>query len=316
MNIVNVVIVTYNQEKYIAQAIESALMQITGFPFTIILNDDCSVDLTSEICREYAEKYPSKIVYHRNIENLGLVRNYKIAFELCDAKYIAILEGDDFWIDEYKLQKQVDILESDNNIGLVHTNCNRLYEDGRIEKRHGNYTKNPLSGNIFDNLFETNFIASVTCCFRKEILDRHFDFNTIIENEFLTIDYPIWLEISMNSKIYYLNTTTAVYRILQQSISNNENFDKRIEFQRGIFKIRKYYSQKFNLSKNKIIEIEESFNKVCFKTAILMSDRKNAIEYASKLTSENLLYRLFVPILKSSFIFRLFCKLSQVYNRI
>ena len=111
----------YNHEPYLRQCLDGFVMQKTNFPFEAIVHDDASTDRSAEIIREYAEKYPNIIKPIFETENLyskhdGSIR--KVMYEHTKGKYVAICEGDDYWIDPYKLQKQVDILESNTNIGL------------------------------------------------------------------------------------------------------------------------------------------------------------------------------------------------------
>ena len=110
--LVSVWMITYNHEKYISEAIESVLMQKTDFDYEIIIGEDCSTDNTKAILKEYEKKYPHliKVIYQDH--NVGAMRNaFEFTFPRCHGKYIACLEGDDFWIDPLKLQKQVDFLE-------------------------------------------------------------------------------------------------------------------------------------------------------------------------------------------------------------
>ena len=109
--LVSVYITTYFHEAYIAQAMESVLCQKTDFPYEIVISDDASQDGTQAIVREYAEKYDN-IRYVFNERNLGLTKNVFQAKTLCRGKYMVQLSGDDYWIDERKLQKQVDFLEA------------------------------------------------------------------------------------------------------------------------------------------------------------------------------------------------------------
>ena len=109
--LVSVYITTYYHEAYIAQAIESVLSQKMDFPYEIVISDDASQDRTQAIVREYAEKYDN-IRYVFNESNLGLTKNVFQAKTLCRGKYMVQLSGDDYWIDERKLQKQVDFLEA------------------------------------------------------------------------------------------------------------------------------------------------------------------------------------------------------------
>lgn len=129
--LVDIIMPTYNHEKYIAQAIKSVMMQECSFGYSLKIGEDCSTDGTYEVCKQYANVYADKILLLKISSNLGMAANYKSLFNACSAKYIAILEGDDYWLDMHKLQKQVEILESKPEIGLVHTNYYSLYKNGR-----------------------------------------------------------------------------------------------------------------------------------------------------------------------------------------
>lgn len=119
---VSVYITTYYHEKYIEQAIKSVINQKRTFPIEIVISDDASKDRTPEILREYEKKY-SFISVHINTFNIGLTANMYLVKSLCKGKYICDLSGDDYWIDEYKLQKQVDFLE--NNLDYYSV-CTRI----------------------------------------------------------------------------------------------------------------------------------------------------------------------------------------------
>ncbi len=104
--------VTYNHEKYIRQAIESVLMQKTNFDYELVIGEDCSTDRTKEIVLTYQKRYPNKIRTLINKRNMGAGSNFIQTLKTCKGEYIAVLDGDDYWINSYKLQKQVDFLES------------------------------------------------------------------------------------------------------------------------------------------------------------------------------------------------------------
>lgn len=110
--LISVCIITYNHEKYIRQCLEGVVMQKTNFPFDVVIGEDCSTDNTRSIVAEYEARYPDiiKPVYHAT--NVGGARNgYEFCYPRLTGKYVAICEGDDYWTDSYKLQKQVDFLE-------------------------------------------------------------------------------------------------------------------------------------------------------------------------------------------------------------
>ena len=105
--LVSIASITYNHEKFIAQAIDSFLMQETDFDFEIIIGEDCSTDDTLKIIKEYKAKYPDIIKLITSESNVGMMTNFIRTLEACSGKYIALCEGDDYWTDTLKLQKQV-----------------------------------------------------------------------------------------------------------------------------------------------------------------------------------------------------------------
>ncbi len=118
----SVFVVTYNQEKYIRQCLDSILMQEVDFDYEVVIGEDHGTDGTRAICEEYAAKY-SQVRLLPLKERLGIAGNWKRVLGECRGEYIALCEGDDYWIDPKKLQKQVDILDSNREIGYVFSNC-------------------------------------------------------------------------------------------------------------------------------------------------------------------------------------------------
>ncbi len=130
--LVSICSITYNHAPFIRQCLDGFLMQQTNFPIEIIINDDCSTDGTTEIIREYAEKYPDKIfpIFHEeNLYSQG-VRGMaqKFVYPKARGKYIATCEGDDYWTDPLKLQKQVDFLESHPDYSMCCHKAEVVYE--------------------------------------------------------------------------------------------------------------------------------------------------------------------------------------------
>jgi len=129
--LVSVVMLTYNHEKYIEQAVESILFQRTTFRYEIIIGDDCSEDKTPDILRKYGEKYPELIKVFYQEKNVGCTANLISVYKHAKGKYIAHLEGDDFWICETKLQQQFDYLEANPQISAVTNKCKVVDENGK-----------------------------------------------------------------------------------------------------------------------------------------------------------------------------------------
>lgn len=129
--LVTVLFITYNHVRYVKQAIESILMQQTDFNYQIIVGDDASTDGTREILLKIAEENPDKIILSNPSHNLGAAGNFIQLFDACSgsgSKYIAYLEGDDYWTDSLKLQKQVDFLEKNKDFVLCFSKAKILRE--------------------------------------------------------------------------------------------------------------------------------------------------------------------------------------------
>jgi len=129
---ISVIMLAYNHEPYIAQAVDSVLMQETDFGYEIVIGEDCSTDRTREILIEYQKKHPDKIRLLLNKKNIGANANYRKTYSSCNSKYIAYLEGDDFWIDRKKLQKQVVFLENNKNLSMCFTGARKVDKKGAL----------------------------------------------------------------------------------------------------------------------------------------------------------------------------------------
>lgn len=154
---------TYNHEPYIRQCLDGFVMQKTNFKFVAIVHDDASTDRTADIIREYEAKYPEIIKpiyetenqYSKKDGSIGRIMN--AAIDATGAKYIAMCEGDDYWTDPYKLQKQVDILEKDGTLMACVANCSVVDNNGQtINEVRGGVVKDDVEGRynlrrFFDN---------------------------------------------------------------------------------------------------------------------------------------------------------------------
>jgi glycosyltransferase involved in cell wall biosynthesis len=206
---VNIIMLTYNQEQFIAQTIESVLVQKTNFNYQLVIGEDCSTDKTRSICESYAMKYSDRIKLLPKLEkNIGFMANYTRTIKNCDGKYIANCDGDDYWIDEYKLQKQVDFLNNNSEYSIVYTGIKRLFLNGDLKEKNNSATKTITN---FEDLIFNNYIPSVSVLFKNTQ-----NYENEIPNWFINLpygDWPTYLWTIKNSgKIYFLNEITAIYR--------------------------------------------------------------------------------------------------------
>lgn len=254
--LVSIFCLAYNHRDYIEQAIEGFLMQKTDFEYEIVIGEDCSTDGTREIVFEYASKYPEIIRVVTSDTNVGMVENAHRTKLAIRGKYTAICEGDDYWIDPYKLKKQVDFLESNPDYGLVHTDNSRLFETtGEVLKSHKqSYYPNPPSGEVFEKLLRKNFISTLTVVVNTKLsLEASQNLKNTIDND-LMIDYSFWLEISTKTKIKYINDITAVYRVSAGTASRPTDENSKRDWLKKNERIQDFFMKRYNIN-NEIVQV-------------------------------------------------------------
>lgn len=166
--IVSVQTLAYNHENTIAKCLDSILSQKTSFPIEIIIGEDCSTDMTKDIITEYQHKYPEVIRIITAKNNVGMIMNTERCAIACRGKYSAICEGDDYWTDPYKLQKQVDYLENHPNCSLCFHSHSILYDNGTLVDKKPPLLKDSYSTE--DILpYDGSFMATNSMLYRTEI---------------------------------------------------------------------------------------------------------------------------------------------------
>lgn len=166
--LVTVLITTYNQEKYIGQAIDSVLAQKTDFPFEIYISEDCGTDDTRAILEEYACRWPGLIRLKLRTENVGISRNWYEGLCAARGQFVCTLEGDDWWLDDHKLQKQMDFLRAHPEYAAVsHT----LLLTDDLGNTYGTLPADPrvLNKNATLPLFLAGITYSCTACLARNI---------------------------------------------------------------------------------------------------------------------------------------------------
>jgi len=162
---VSVLMVTYNHEKYIAQAVESVLMQETDFDVELVIGEDCSKDRTREILLGLQAQHPNQIKLLPSERNLGVNRNIARTLQACSGQYIAFLDGDDYWISPHKLQLQVEYLDQHPEITVCYHKAYIVNEDGSVVLREGaRPDSKPVS--TIEDIIRRNFIVSCTVMYR------------------------------------------------------------------------------------------------------------------------------------------------------
>jgi glycosyltransferase involved in cell wall biosynthesis len=266
---------TYNHELYIRDCLEGFIKQKTNFLFEILIHDDASTDRTPEIIRDYERIYPELIkpIYQKeNQYSKGKGISIKFQFPRAKGKYIAICEGDDYWTDPYKLQKQVDFLEKNDDYGLVYTEYDTLYQSTkRIEKNSLKCISTIYPNTFEDFLINSWFVAPVTWVFRSAILNQ---FYSKFKDEYVVGDLPLLLTISANYKVGYIEESMAVYRVLINSASHFKDYHKEYKFELGLFNIHLDFANHYKVEESTMTKMKDRFYPYIFQAACLLNDKE------------------------------------------
>lgn len=208
---------TYNHVRYIRQCLEGFVMQKTDFRFEVIVHDDASTDGTADIVREYAQKYPDIIIPVLQTENQYSKHNgaiSKIFKSLSRGKYTAVCEGDDYWTDPLKLQKQVEFLEAHPDYTMV---CNRTEQFSEKQQKmisERRCYKKSQTVRAEDVIFKGGlFISTCSIVYRPEVKDNYPSYCRNCK----VGDYPLQILAAMKGKIYYFDEPMSVYRVQNSS---------------------------------------------------------------------------------------------------
>ena len=220
---VSACIITYDHENFIEACLNGAINQEINCDYEIVIGDDCSNDRTSEICENYSKKYPNLIKYFRRKKNLGMIGNWIETINDCSGKYIALCEGDDYWTDSSKLQKQFDILERNRDYSLCLGNLecvdevksrryNRILTNVDLDITTEDLLRNPFYGMTASGFMRSDFL-------KKEL-------NSLTKWP-LAGEVATWLIASKYGKIKVLKDVLGVYRINSGSIHLTSNYQNK-----------------------------------------------------------------------------------------
>lgn len=245
--IISIAIPVYNHELYIAKAIESVLMQKTSFAIEIIIGDDCSTDKTREILIDFKEKHPDKIKLILAEQNQGVLKNTIDIYNNCTGKYIAILDGDDYWTNENKLQKQINFLEENEEYkGCFHDTMIISEQEEGTTKQNQYHTEfkyysqfNKYSTDFYSyNIIERNIIPTSSFVFRNTI-DLNLFFKKFADLQ-LSLLWAMQIFIVGRGKLRYFNEAWSVYNDHPKGVSKAQSLNT---FKLSNIKVLKRYAK-------------------------------------------------------------------------
>ncbi len=267
-SMVTIASTTYNMEAFIAEALDSWLAQKTSFQFDIIISDDGSTDGTCDVVRRYIEKYPN--IRLISTGHIGKMPNFIRSLKESKGKYIALCDGDDYWIDPEKLQKQVDFMESHPDFSECFTNsCVLNTETGKKKIAKTKIwdeadTEGLLQHRDNDNVQMSPGHTS-TFLYRNQNLQEYPEW---MYGDVMT-DFPLYMLMSKYGKAKFINEITSVYRHRPNGVSSlNFTFEKNVRKRIGVYRnVNRDFNYKYKRIINPIIaDYYFSLGKRLFKT--------------------------------------------------
>ena len=272
--------ITFNHAPYIVDAMNGFCMQQTSFPFVCAVIDDCSTDGEQEVISNYLHEHfdledrsvvrneetdDYKLIYARHKENHNCffvvlylkynhysigkshLKNQYIKEWYDSAKYIALCEGDDYWTNPLKLQKQVDYMEKHPECGLVWAKAKCYIQD---KQKFDGTTGRYMSG--YYDMFVNYSIAPLTSMYRKSAVEGYAEF--VQGQKWLLGDSPLFLYIAHDHDIHFMDEVVGVYRVLKNSASHHISYEKNVAFQNSTFDVVKFFCEKYGHPNFKMLE--------------------------------------------------------------
>ena len=294
--------IAYNHDKYIREALEGFVSQITNFRFEVVIHDDASTDGTTKIIKEYEQKYPDIIRPIFEVENQYSKHDGTIARVLDEhssGKYIAYCEGDDYWNNPHKLQKQVDFLESHSDYVLCYGRCRYFYEENH------SFSDKTFGGKHvkFEELILENTIPTPTALFRRDAKRQYLQTIKPQEKGWLMGDYPMWLYFSHEWRIKFIDEEFSVYRVLSESASHSKDETKTERFIYSFYEIVKFFTTLFD--KEELYNADNIY-KALFRNSYMYGNKKKAIDYYHHISTPSYKFKIKYYIIQHDYIYNFF----------
>ncbi len=235
---ISVLVCTYNQEKFLAQALDCILMQKCDEPFEILIGDDCSTDNTGKIADDYQSRYPNKVRMVRPEKNGGASYNIIGLVNCAKGEYLSICDGDDYWLRNDVLQKQLDVFQANPDVGMICAKAKCYIQEKGVYQGTLGYAG---AENLMTLLRDNRDVAAPTIAFRRDLMLRCIADSKwyIDQNWFYDSIMAYWF--AYNSKIKFINEELAAYRVLSSSACHADSPEKEAEYARRYFMVKWHF---------------------------------------------------------------------------
>ncbi|MBB5269602.1 glycosyltransferase family 2 protein [Algibacter amylolyticus] len=239
-------LITFNNEKHIKNTLESILKQKVNFNYEIVVGDDCSTDNTLKIILDYEKNHPDLFKIKKNSKQLGILKNFKATLDRCNGNYIFDIAGDDLLKQDCALQKMVDALSKDRNLGFIDSGYDEQFDAINKTIKFRNKNNQTCNTNDYKTLILTGQIYPIGICYNKEHLYNYVDFDKYIELGITIEDYPILVDLIMNTSFSRINESLHIYRIHNTSYSHQKDYKKRLTLNKQMLFLVNFFNKKYN----------------------------------------------------------------------
>ena len=245
---VSICMVTYNHQQFINQAIDSVLMQKTNFEYELIIGEDCSTDQTRSIVQTYAAAFPERIKLVLQEQNVGATRNFASVLDSCKGRYVALLEGDDYWTSPDKLQKQVEYLDCHPDYAICYHSCQVVDKMGVTKGVVLPINMKPTS-TLLDLITDDSFMATCSVMFRSRLFNYFPDVFFVLRN---VCDWPLNVLNAEHGKIGFIDAVMSNYRQQSSDLAWSSNPLSKIML--NAIKLNEAFNEYFKVKYSKLFE--------------------------------------------------------------
>ena len=285
--LVSVAVLTYNSESTICQCIDSILMQEADFDFEIVVGDDCSTDGTPGILADYSERYPGKFVLLLNEENEGVSRNNNNVLSHCNGKYVAMCEGDDYWLDKEKLSRQVDFFFFFTDYGFVGSPCAELLPNGEMKAmdRTSETGRWVLLGDVFESTKIAPIIRTPSLCFRISIIKPYLSYVGAGNDAVLQVilaRYSLFARWTLPMAVYRIGGISNGHYSMEKELKYNDYLYNNEYLKHVLFPNDCGFNENFFLDRADYIRLKYAIREKNWKKAVKIKKRLRTLWYRKK----------------------------------
>lgn len=281
-------LITYNNEKHIAETLASIVRQNTSFEFEIVVGDDCSTDGTWTILNEFAAEHPEKFKLTQNPERLGILKNYKATLDRCSGNFVFDIAGDDLLKEDFALQKMVDALKGGPGIGFVDSGFDKIYDHTGKTIPFSNRSLLSSSKAEYKNQILLGRFTPTGICFNRDCLYRHVDFDAYLDMNLSIDDYPILVDLIFNSDFVLIPESLHYYRVHDQSFSHIQDFESIWAQKKQMYDLFGYFTKKYGFGNDLRTAFDEAYFKDVLQLAGYFENKEVGKDMYRKLSSKDL----------------------------